>query len=213
MKTYKIHLLRHGLTEANDSGVYIGRTDLPLSPRGLSNLLAMREQYTYPAATRFFCSPLMRCRQTLNVLYPDCKPEIVAGLAECDFGEWEGCAVSQLKHDERFQEWVAGTSTAIPGGEDTAAFQQRVMAAFEETVQQILRSGETDTVICTHGGVIMLLMTAYGLPQLPMKEWVTSDGTGFTLRITPSVWMREPKAEALCAIPWREDDTSSSVEE
>ena len=206
MKTYKIHLLRHGLTEANDTGTYIGRTDLPLSPRGLSLLLDMKKEFTYPGATRFFTSPLLRCRQTLEVLYPGCEPEVVEGLAECDFGEWEGRSVAQLKYDERFQDWVAGTSTAIPGGEDTVQFQQRVMTAFEQTVEQILRSGTTDAVICTHGGVIMLLMTAYGLPQLPMKEWVTSDGTGFTLRITPSVWMREPKAEALCAIPWRENE-------
>ena len=51
----------------------------------------------------------------------------------------------------------------------------------------------------------MLLMALYGLPELPMREWVTSDGAGFTLRVTPSVWMREPKAEALCAIPWEKD--------
>ena len=199
MKTYKIHLLRHGLTEANDNGTYIGRTDLPLSPRGLSLLLDMKKQFTYPGAVRFFTSPLLRCRQTLEVLYPGCEPEVVEGLAECDFGEWEGRSVAQLKYDEQFQNWVSG-------GEDTAQFQQRVMSAFEQTVEQILRSGATDSVICTHGGVIMLLMTAYGLPQLPMKEWVTSDGAGFTLRITPSVWMREPKAEALCAIPWREEE-------
>ena len=34
MKSYKIHLLRHGQTEANEKGLYIGRTDLPLSPAG-----------------------------------------------------------------------------------------------------------------------------------------------------------------------------------
>lgn len=32
MKSYKIHLLRHGLTEANEKGWYLGLTDLPLSP-------------------------------------------------------------------------------------------------------------------------------------------------------------------------------------
>ena len=35
MKTYKIHLIRHGQTEANAKGLYIGMTDLPLSPEGL----------------------------------------------------------------------------------------------------------------------------------------------------------------------------------
>ena len=48
-------------------------------------------------------------------------------------------------------------------------------------------------------------MAAYGLPKLDMKQWVTGSGCGFTLRITPSVWTREPVAEALCAIPWQEE--------
>lgn len=202
MKTYKIHLIRHGRTPANEQGLYIGRTDLPLSPDGLQELLRMKEVYTYPEAARFFSSPLMRCRQTLSVLYPGCTPEIVDGLAECDFGEWEGRSIAELKHNEAFLRWVSGEETVIPGGEDAATFQKRVMAAFEGLVQELLRSGETEAVVCTHGGVIMMIMSAYGLPKLELKEWVTNSGSGFTLRITPSVWMREPVAEALCAIPW-----------
>lgn len=202
MKTYKIHLIRHGRTLANEQGLYIGRTDLPLSPDGLQELLRMKEVYTYPEAARFFSSPLMRCRQTLSVLYSGCTPEIVDGLAECDFGEWEGRSIAELKHNEAFLRWVSGEETAIPGGEDAATFQKRVMAAFEGLVQELLRSGETEAVVCTHGGVIMMIMSAYGLPKLELKKWVTNSGSGFTLRITPSVWMREPVAEALCAIPW-----------
>ena len=37
MKTYKIHLIRHGQTEANAKGLYIGMTDLPLSPEELAS--------------------------------------------------------------------------------------------------------------------------------------------------------------------------------
>ena len=35
MKGYRISLIRHGLTEANEKGIYIGRTDLPLSAKGI----------------------------------------------------------------------------------------------------------------------------------------------------------------------------------
>ena len=48
MKTYKIHLLRHGITEANADGRYIGRTDLPLSPEGLAALLLKELSGLYP---------------------------------------------------------------------------------------------------------------------------------------------------------------------
>ncbi len=210
MKTYKIHLLRHGRTEAGGQGRYIGRTDLPLSPEGFSQLLQMRDTFTYPSARRFFTCPLTRCQQTLELLYPGAQPTLVEGLTECDFGEWEGKTMTELKPDPRFRDWMAGGSGDIPGGESARQFQQRVMAAFEGVVEQLLREGETEAVVCVPGGVMMLILTAYGLPRLPMNEWAADAGCGFTLRVTPEVWMREPVAEALCAIPWLETDDSES---
>lgn len=202
MKTYKIHLIRHGKTTANSEGVYIGRTDLPLSPEGLQELLTLKKDFEYPGAARFFSSPLTRCRQTLEVLYPGSAIETVEGLAECDFGDWENKSIVTLKNDARFLEWMEGTNQEIPGGESTEAFQSRVAEAFEGIVNSLLRSGDTEAVVCTHGGVIMMLMMAYALPKLDMSDCVANAGNGFTLRITPSLWMREPVAEALCMIPW-----------
>ena len=201
MKSYKIHVIRHGLTEANERGLYIGLTDLPLSPRGLRDLLTKKEEAEYPSATRFYTSPLMRCRQTLEVLYPGCKPQVVEGLAECDFGDWDGRSVEELQHDEAFGRWIAGEQKTIPDGEDTEVFQQRVMQAFEGVVEDVLRSGEENAVICTHGGVIMLIMAAYAFPRAEMSAWGAESGCGFTLRITPSLWMREPVAEAIDYVP------------
>lgn len=201
MKSYKIHLIRHGQTEANEKGLYIGRTDLPLSPAGLAELLALRAENGYPGAARFFTSPLSRCRQTLEVLYPGCRQEIAEGLAECDFGEWDGCSVQELGRDERFQKWLSGERQEIPGGESAAAFQSRVTGAFEGIVSELLCKGDTEAVICTHGGVIMMLMAAYALPRAQMHQWAADGGRGFTLRITPGLWMREPVAEAISVIP------------
>lgn len=206
MKTYKIHLIRHGMTEANADGRYIGRTDLPLSPEGLSALLELKENYRYPGGLRFFTSPLTRCRQTLEVLYPGCQPETVDGLAECDFGEWEGKNLQQLKNDERFLQWMEGRRQDIPGGEDSENFRQRVCEAFEGIVDSLIHSGDTEAVICTHGGVITLLMQLYSLPRLEPKECLAAAGQGFTLRVTPSIWMSEPLAEALCVIPWEDKE-------
>ncbi len=202
MKTYKIHLIRHGKTAANTQGLYIGRTDMPLSPEGLRELLDLKETMEYPGAGRFYTAPLMRCKQTMEVLYPQVELHTVPALTECDFGEWEGKNIVQLKNDSRFVEWMEGTNGQIPNGESTVDFQKRVMAGFEELVQDLLKSGETEAVVCTHGGVIMMLLMAYGLPKLPMSDCVANAGNGFTLRITPSLWMREPVAEVLCAIPW-----------
>ena len=129
MQSYTIHLIRHGQTQANNDGRYIGRTDEPLSPEGLMQLLSMKQQYDYPGGARFFTSPLTRCRQTLEVLYPGCHAEVVDGLAECDFGEWDGKSAAQLKQDERFSRWLAGEPVEIPGGETGEQFQHRVQHA------------------------------------------------------------------------------------
>lgn len=202
MKYYRIHLIRHGMTEANERGLYIGkRTDLPLSAAGLRDLLDKKAEAVYPRATRFYTSPMTRCRQSLQVLYPDAQPIAMEGLSECDFGEWDGKSVEQLKQDDRFSQWIAGAGAEIPGGEDTAEFQARVMAAFESLVEDAMKNGDEDTVVCTHGGVIMLIMAAYALPRADMSAWGAENGCGFTLRVTPSLWMREPVAEAVDYVP------------
>lgn len=201
MKTYKIHLIRHGLTEANEKGMYIGLIDMPLSPLGLADLLKKKEEAIYPHATRFFTSPLTRCKQTLEVLYPGCQAEVVDGLCECDFGDWDGRTAEELKTDTAFQRWIAGTQKTIPDGENTEVFQQRVMQAFEGIVNDLIKSGDTEAVICTHGGVIMLIMAAYALPRADISAWGAESGCGFTLRVTPMLWMREPVAEAIDYVP------------
>ena len=147
-----------------------------------------------------------RCRQTLEVLYPGCQPTPVEGLRECDFGEWEGKRLSELKTDERFLQWMEGRTRDIPGGESADAFRERVCAAFEAVVDELIHRGETEAVLCTHGGVITLLMQYYSLPRLEPKDCLASPGQGFTLRVTPSIWMSEPLAEALCVIPWKRQD-------
>ena len=89
----------------------------------------------------------------------------------------------------------------IPGGESAQEFQSRVTAEFERLVEQLMRAGDTDAVVCTHGGVVMMLMARYALPRQPIAAWAGPDGGGFTLRITPGIWMREPVAEAAGELP------------
>ena len=85
------------MTEANDKGLYVGKQDLPLSPSGLAHLLQMKETFDYPSARKFYAAPQIRCRQTLEVLYPGCTVTDAAGLQECDFGDFEGRSAAQLK--------------------------------------------------------------------------------------------------------------------
>ena len=60
MKTYKLHLIRHGLTEGNLKGQYIGRTELPVLPEGITALKNLKDNIEYPFADKVYSSPMLR---------------------------------------------------------------------------------------------------------------------------------------------------------
>lgn len=97
MKSYLIHLIRHGVSEGNLAGRYIGRTDSPLAIEGMKQLAQLKSQYLYPQADRYFCSPCTRCMDSLRILYPEAEFETADGFAECSFGDWENRPFEELK--------------------------------------------------------------------------------------------------------------------
>ena len=86
MRTYRIHFIRHGLTEANADGRYIGVTDLPLSDSGADELDRIRVKGELPETGLLFTSPLKRCIETCEILFPHTEPTVVEQLREFDFG-------------------------------------------------------------------------------------------------------------------------------
>ena len=98
MKTYKLHLIRHGITEGNLNGQYIGRTELPLAPGGVAALKNLTEKIEYPAVEKIYSSPMLRCRQTAKIVYPEREILVVPDLIEYDFGEFEGKTAEELEN-------------------------------------------------------------------------------------------------------------------
>jgi len=215
MKSYTIHLIRHGITEGNLLGQYIGRTDLPLAKEGIDQLEELKSRSPYPTAQVYYISPLKRCLQTLNILYPDAQPIVVEDLRECDFGDWEGKTAAELAGGADFTEWVeSNRAVTPPNGEGGGEFMQRVCAAFEKLVEGMMRTGTSSAVIIAHGGTIMSILSAYGLPRANFYDWMTENGCGYSLRITPGLWMRSMVAEVYAMIPAvqeEDDDGGDSV--
>ena len=190
MKSYTIHLIRHGVTKGNEEGRYIGKTDLPLSEAGAARIRNLGEQYEYPKAQAFFSSPQKRCVETLRLLYPDAKPILLDGLNECDFGEWEGKTAEEIAaKDAQFGRWIAGNGGPVtpPKGESGGVFMHRVCATFEKIAEGMMKSGITTGVIVAPGGALMSILSAYGLPRAEFYDWMTENGRGYSIRITPSL--------------------------
>ena len=202
MKSYLIYLIRHGMTDEGNAGQYIGHTDVPLSEAGEKQLRQMAREYEYPQPEIVFASPLRRCLQTAQILYPDCDIIPMREMIECNFGEFEGKTAEELEEHPVFPRWLAGEEdVAPPFGESSSAFQQRVMSGFTRIVDGLLRTGTTRAAIVTHGGVITTLLATFGLPQAPMHEWMMPEGCGYTVRVTPFLWSRGQKVEVFEELP------------
>ncbi len=213
MKSYVIHLIRHGAIDETLSGKYIGTTDPPLSdyigttdpPLSDKGKLALKKlafTHAYPQPPVVFSSPLRRCTQTCAVLFPERKPLVIANLSECNFGEWEGKTAEELKDSEDFQKWLAGdNSVKPPRGESNADFVRRVCKIFESIVEGLMKTGSTECAVVTHGGVIMTLLAVYGLPQAKPFEWAMENGCGYSVRVTPMLWQRGKVTEVFSRVP------------
>ena len=188
MKTFKIHLIRHGLTEGNLKQQYIGVTDLPLAGVGVAELNRLKDEIDYPRVDNVYSSPLLRCRQTASILYPSKDIKIVDNLREIDFGEFEGKTANELESSPSYADWAAGRITAAPGGEDNTDFAKRLCVGLNEIVRDMMATKAEHAAVIMHGGAIMMLLSSCAVPRKSMVEWTCSSGSGFSILVTPSLY-------------------------
>lgn len=189
MKTYKIHLIRHGITDANTQGLYIGnRTDLPLSPEGVRDLQQTRQSAEYPEIEKLYSSPLLRCKQSANIIYPGFEPCVIDELTEYDFGDFEGKTAQQLELMPEYAEWTNGKISAPPGGEETSDFIKRQALALNMIVRDMMANSITNSAVIMHGGAIMMLLASCAVPRKRSVEWTSDPGCGYSIMVTPSLY-------------------------
>ena len=191
-----IHLIRHGQTEGNINRLYYGASDIPLTDVGIFELEENCERDIYPPAkgARLFTTGMYRTEQTFAVIYGgqrgfDVKPveepehDILDGMKEYDFGDYELKTHDELKDFKEYRSWIGDASgeTCPPGGESPANFQRRVWKEFESLLESF--DGDNIIVIC-HGGVISTIMTRFFTPDEPnIYKWQPDPGRGYTLLV------------------------------
>ena len=170
-------LIRHGKTQGNLEGRYIGcRTDEPLCPQGRSEL----QRIIPPPVDLVVCSPMLRCRETATILYPGHAPLIIDDFRECDFGSFEGHNYTELNDLPEYQAWIdSNGELPFPGGESRADMVKRVSIAFSSLMSG---SGQTVAVIA-HGGTIMAIMSQFALPPMPYFSYQLKNGDGYILDV------------------------------
>ncbi|MEG2596915.1 MAG: histidine phosphatase family protein [Oscillospiraceae bacterium] len=204
--SYKIYLIRHGMTTGNMEGRYIGSTNLPLCEQGAEELEKLKVSHAYPEVQKVYTSPLQRCLDTAEILYPDRMIHVLPNLREYEFGKFEGKSIEDLKTDEEFVRWSQSGMKIVPeGAEDMKDFICRCEAGLNEVVTDMMHKRITEAAVITHGGVIMNLLGAHGYPKREPLYWITESGHGYTALLNAQLWQRDQVLEVFDPLPYPKD--------
>jgi len=187
MSQTTIDLLRHG--EPVGGRAYRGAgIDDPLSEQGWAQMWAAvggSEQGgdDEPCPwTRIVSSPLARCRDFAEAL--GARHGLPVGveprLREVGFGSWEGRTPAEVQR-ESAEEYAAFYRDPVhnrpPGAEPLAAFVDRIVAAFEQTLRA--HAGE-HLLLVVHAGVIRAVVAHVLAADLARAYRVAVDNACFT---------------------------------
>jgi probable phosphoglycerate mutase len=156
MMAVKLYILRHGVPLFEDSvRRYIARTDLPLSPEGITQA----EQAAFWLADKGIgavsTSPLSRCRDFAEIIADKLglpPVMVIPELMEIDMGLWEYRPVREIKKNYPKEYTSRGFTMAAfapEGGESFLRCQARAV----KTITAIAACGRNSLII-THAGFI-----------------------------------------------------------
>ena len=190
----EIIFLRHGMTIENEQHRYLGNTDTSLSRNGICKLQALQKNGTYPKTDILFCSPMKRCTETAEILYPNHTPIYIPEWREMDFGEFEGKNYIELQKNPNYQAWIDSNGTLpFPGGESREEFKRRNVTGFQKAVNGCLRNGISLAALVVHGGTIMNVMEEYADEDRSFYDWHVQNGKGYEVEIDPELWKKGRK--------------------
>ena len=168
-----LYIIRHGKTDWNVRHKLQGRTDVPLNAEGRQMAETARAEYQNIHFDICFCSPLVRARETAEILLKGRNIPILTDdrLAEMGFGSFEGiensfripdCPINELFYSpEKY--------TAPPGGaESLDDLFARTGAFLKERVDPLLKEGK-DVLIVGHGAMNSSIVCQ--IRQLPRAQF------------------------------------------
>ena len=151
-----IYFLRHGQTET--PGTYTGSTDVALSPSGKNQVQRIAPLVQGIEIDACFCSPMLRCRTTFELLDIHSQCFVHDALKEIDFGRWEGKSFAQVYGEDRetMETWFElKEDFCFPSGEAIHTFGSRV----RRWVEDLRSTSYSSVLVISHAGVIRYAIT------------------------------------------------------
>jgi broad specificity phosphatase PhoE len=155
--------VRHASTAWSDAGRHTGRTDIALSDAGREAARELGRRLAGLEVAAVYSSPLKRAFETCEIAGFGARAEIVDGLVEWDYGDYEGLTTAEIwairPHWELFAD-------GCPDGESSADVGARVDVFLDRLATSPFGDGD---VLCFAHGHVLRVLTARWL-RLPPEE-------------------------------------------
>jgi glucosyl-3-phosphoglycerate phosphatase len=163
-RSRRLLLVRHGETDDNAQGRFLGRGDPHLNERGRCQARRLSRALASFTPDEVVTSPALRARQTVIEAAGSAVVTVDEAFREVDFGRWEGrtqaevAALDPAGHDR----FVRGPVVGFPDGDRVADVAQRLTRALE-------RHPVARLAVVTHATTIRILV-AY-LLDIPVEHY------------------------------------------
>ena len=185
----EIILIRHFKTPGNQKRQYIGSTDENLAPEERCRFETENRKQLYPEVEQVIVSPMKRCIQTAELIYPEIKPQTETSFKECDFGVFEGKTYEELKNRPEYQAWLdSGGTIAFPGGEEQVTFRERCVQGMIRQVHRLCKENVSSAAFVVHGGTIMAVLERLAKEQQEFYHWQVENGNGYRMAVREEEW-------------------------
>lgn len=174
-----LYFIRHGQSIGNLNGIFLGHTDLDLSPLGYTQAKMTAEFLKNIHIDKVYSSDLLRAYNTCSeyLKLTGMTAEKRTQLREIFAGDWEGSSFTALQSNffNTYNIWLNDTGNSKPdNGESVKEISERV----KECVVNIARENQEKKIaIFTHATVIRAFFNfAYGndLDEMKNLKWPTN---------------------------------------
>ncbi len=164
----RLYFVRHGESQANLRHQFANQINdsHPLTEQGRAQAQALAEKLRRVPVTAIYSSPLLRARQTAEILNGPhgLEIQIEPALREHDPGELEGRSdpAAWKQYAELFETWIlkGDRDARIPGGESWNELHGR-FAPFLEGLVARYHATDAHLVLVAHAGILHAMLPAF----------------------------------------------------
>ncbi len=176
-------LVRHGVTDWNEQGRLLGRSEVPLNQRGRAQAKAAGEALDALKPARLLSSPQRRTMQTAEEIGAICGLEVEADerLAEIWLRGWQGKTFADLHDDPDVHAYLKDPFHTCDEIEPFVSVQERIRSLMTQFRQE---QEASPVVVVSHGDPLRVVVAeAIGLAPGNFRGFSLDNGSVTLVRI------------------------------